>query len=89
MRFFKILLLCIAVPVIIAFVLCILLPLFLLFLLISAIFAPHRIKGTFQQIHFPQKPEAKPSEGDEIDVECTVLDSQEIGKEPDERKQVE
>ena len=89
MRFFKILLLCIAVPIIIAFVLCVLLPLFLLFLLISAIFAPHRIKGTFQQIHFQKKPEPQPEEENEIDVECTVLDSQEIGKEPDERKQVE
>lgn len=89
MRFFKILLLCIAVPVIIAFVLCILLPILIFFLLISAIFAPHRIKGTFQQIHFPRKPEAKPSERDEIDVECTVLDSQEIDKGSNEPKQVE
>ena len=87
MRFFKILLLCIAVPIIFVFVLCILLPLFLLFLLISAIFAPHRIKGSFQQIRFQRKPQ--PAESDEIDVECTVLDSQEIDKGSDERKQVE
>lgn len=79
MRFFKVLMLCIAVPIIIVFLLCIVLPLMLVFILISAIFAPHRIKGTFQQVRTygrPQ-PQNKADTGD-IDVEYTVLESKEI-----------
>ncbi len=87
MRFFKILFLCIAVPFVLAFILCILLPFLILFLLISAVFAPHRIKGSFQQIRFQRK--EAPAEKSEIDVECTVLDSQEIGKEKNEQKELE
>lgn len=73
----KIILLCIAAPIIFVFLLCFILPAIIIFLLICALFAPHRIKSTYQHIRSRKKSQ-KESDSDDIDVECTVLDSKEI-----------
>lgn len=76
LKMIKILLLCIAIPFVAAFFLCVILPVLLAFLLIGMIFAPHRIKGSFQ--HFRKRPETQKPDDGNIDVECTVIESKEI-----------
>ncbi|MBR4885498.1 MAG: hypothetical protein IKZ33_09320 [Lentisphaeria bacterium] len=76
-KMIKILLLCIAVPFVIAFFIFVILPFLIVFLLVGAIFAPHRIRGTFQQFRKKTTPQQKPDDSN-IDVECTVLESKEI-----------
>ena len=76
LKLIKVLLVCVAIPFVVTFLICVVLPVLLVFLLIGMIFAPQRIRGTFQQ--FRKRPEPQKNDDGNIDVECTVLKSEEI-----------
>lgn len=76
LKMVKVLLLCIIIPCLVAFFVCVILPVLLVLLLIGMIFAPQRIRGTFQQ--FRKKTEPPKNDDGNIDVEYTVLKSEEI-----------
>lgn len=77
MSYLKLLLLCIAVPIILLFLLLFFLPFLLIFALVCAFAAPSQFKNFFQKNHIFRK-RKKPAEKEEIDIEYTVLNSQEI-----------
>lgn len=78
MSYLKLLLLCIAVPIILLFLLLFFLPFLLIFALVCAFAAPSQFKNFFLKNHIFRK-RKKPAEKEEIDIEYTVLNSQEIG----------